>query len=254
MEHHEVYAVATLVIGGSRGIGLEIARAFARNGQTVLINYATDSERAEAARDGILGEGGSCFLVPGDISTPKGCIGLAEQVAQQTPHLDQVVHSAVMAYATGTLEADPEQFSRAIAVNGLSLLYVVQAMSSLLRRGSSIFYLSSRGGRTVIENYAAIGVGKALAESLVRYLAVELAPKGIRINCIAPGIVETDAVRAVFGENAGELVARSGASNPSGRGVESGDYTELMQFLASPAAAYITGQIISVNGGANLHA
>lgn len=254
MRHREVYIVATLVIGGSRGIGFEIARAFARNGKTVLINYASNGERAEVARDEILSEGGNCLLVAGDISTPQGCTALAEQVLQHTPHVDQVVHSAVMAFATGALEADPAQFSQAVAVNGLSLLYVVQAMSFLLRRGSSIFYLSSRGGRTVIENYAAIGVGKALAESLVRYLAVELAPKGIRINCIAPGIVETDAVRAVFGEDAGQLVARASASNPSGRGVESTDYTELMQFLASPAAAYITGQTISVNGGANLHA
>ncbi|MEE4110126.1 MAG: SDR family oxidoreductase, partial [Halieaceae bacterium] len=80
------------------------------------------------------------------------------------------------------------------------------------------------------------------------------APLGIRINAIAPGIVETDAVRAVFGDSAGEIVDRSNSSNPSGRGVRSEDYTGLMRFLASPAAEYITGQTVFVNGGANLHA
>lgn len=84
----------------------------------------------------------------------------------------------------------------------------------------------------MIDNYAAIRVGKALAESLVRYLAVELAPKGVRINCISPGIVETEPVRVIFGEGARQLVARSSANNPSVRGVESRDCTELMRFLA----------------------
>ena len=75
-----------------------------------------------------------------------------------------------------------------------------------MRRGSSIFYLTSRGGRIVVPNYAAVGVAKALAESLMRYMAVELAPKGIRINAIAPAIVETDAVKALFGAKAVELI------------------------------------------------
>ena len=246
--------MAALVIGGSKGIGLEIARAFAQDGKTVVINYAEDNARAEEARELITAEGGHCKTLKCDIGTPEGCNNLASQLTEHTDHLEQIVHSAVMAYATGTLSADPDRFTQAVAVNGLSLLYVVQAMNPLLRPGSSIFYLSSRGGRTVVDNYAAIGVGKALAESLVRYLAVELAAQGVRVNCIAPGIVETDAVRAVFGDNAKQLVAHSSAQNPSGRGVQSSDYTELMRFLASPAAEYITGQIFSVNGGANLHA
>jgi NAD(P)-dependent dehydrogenase (short-subunit alcohol dehydrogenase family) len=246
--------VSTLVIGGSRGIGLEIARAFARDGQPVYVNYSTDDERASEARALIEGDGGRCTLIKGDVATPEGCADIARALAAHTPHLDHLVHSAVMAYATDALGADAGRFAQAVSVNGMSLLYITQAVQDLLRRGSSVFYLSSRGGRMVVGNYAAIGVGKALAESLVRYLAVELAPLGIRINAIAPGIVETDAVRAVFGDSAGEIVDRSNSSNPSGRGVRSEDYTGLMRFLASPAAEYITGQTVFVNGGANLHA
>jgi enoyl-[acyl-carrier protein] reductase III len=246
--------VATLVIGGSRGIGLEIARAFARDGGEVYINYASDDDRAAQAHRQIESLGAQCTLVKGDVGTPEGCGRIADTLGTHTAHLDHVVHSAVMAYAGTVLDADAGRFSQALAVNGTSLFYLTQALQGLLRRGSSIYYLSSRGGRTVIGNYAAIGVGKALAESLVRYLAVELAPRGVRINAIAPGIVETDAVRAVFGEKTSEIIAQQSASNPSGRGVRSEDYTELMRFLASPAAEYITGQVFFVNGGANLHA
>ena len=246
--------MATLVIGGSRGIGLEIARAFARDGNPVYINYSSDDSRAAEARQRIEDEGGQCTLIKGNVATAEGCADIARELEAHTPKLDHLVHCAVMAYATDTLSADPTRFAQAVSVNGMSLLYITQAVERLLRRGSSVFYLSSRGGRMVIGNYAAIGVGKALAESLVRYLAVELAPRGIRINAIAPSIVETDAVRAVFGEHTSEIVAQSNAGNPSGRGVRSEDYTELMRFLASPAAEYITGQTLFINGGSNLHA
>lgn len=246
--------MSTLVLGGSRGIGLEIASAFARKGNHVFINYAGNDSVADTAEQRISREGGHCTLIKADVSTPEGCAAIAQAVQQVTDRLDQLVHSAVMAYPTTTLDADIVRFDKAVSVNGLSLLYVTQAIEHLLTRGSTIFYLTSRGGRTVVNNYAAIGVSKALAESLVRYMAVELAPRGIRINCIAPGIVETEAVRAVFGDNASSLVAQAGNQNPSGRGVQSDDYAELMHFLASPAAEYITGQTFFVNGGANLHA
>ena len=103
-------------------------------------------------------------------------------------------------------------------------------------------------------NYAAVGVAKALAESLMRYMAVELAPKGIRINAIAPAIVETDAVRKLFGDGAGEIVRASAAHNPTGRGVLDSDYTSLMRWLAAPEAEFVQGQVVFVNGGANLSA
>lgn len=245
--------VVTLVLGGSRGIGLEIASAFARDGNHVFINYAGNDAVAHDAKQRIVNEGGSCKLVKADVSTPEGCAVIVQAVQRETDSVDQLVHSAVMAYPTSILDAEQARFAKAVSVNGLSLLYITQALEGLLTRGSTVFHLTSRGSRMVVDNYAAIGVGKALAESLVRYMAVELAPRGIRINCIAPGIVETEAVRAVFGDSASSIVAQSGEKNPSGRGIQSEDYTELMRFLASPAAEYITGQTFYVNGGANLH-
>ena len=88
----------------------------------------------------------------------------------------------------------------------------------------------------------------------MRYMAVELAPKGVRINAIAPAIVETDAVRTLFGAEAPEIVRRAASHNPSGRGVTDADYTTLIRWLASPEAEFVQGQVIFVNGGANLSA
>jgi enoyl-[acyl-carrier protein] reductase III len=243
-----------LVAGGTKGIGLAIAKAFAKGAGDVFLAYHSDGQAARAAQEAVTAAGGRAHLIKADIGTPEGCERMVEAIRGTCGKLDQLVHCAVDAYATATLDADPEKFAKAVSTNGTSLLYLVQAALPLLRRGSSIFYLTSRGGRVVVPNYAAVGVAKALAESLMRYLAVELAPKGIRINAVAPAIVETDAVRALFGANAVELVRSSASHNPSGRGVTDDDYTNLMRWLASPEAEFIQGQVMFVNGGANLSA
>jgi enoyl-[acyl-carrier protein] reductase III len=246
--------VSILVVGGTKGIGLAIARAFAPDAGDVFLGYHGDEQAAGLAAKAVAAAGGRAHLVKADVGTPEGCAALADAVRSKCASLDQVVHSAVDAYATTTLGADPLRFANALSTNGTSLLYLVQATLPLLRRGSSVFYLTSRGGRMVVPNYGAVGVAKALAESLMRYLAVELAPEGIRINAIAPAIVETDAVRALFGDNAGNIVRESASHNPSGRGVIDGDYTSLMRWLSSAEAGFIQGQVFFVNGGANLSA
>jgi enoyl-[acyl-carrier protein] reductase III len=246
--------MSILITGGTKGIGLAIAKAFAHDAGDVFLNYHSDEAAAQDAAAQIAAGGGRARLVKADVGTPDGCAAVIAAVRRTTDRLDQIVHCAVDAYATTALDADPARFARAVTTNGTSLLFLVQAALPLLDRGSTIFFLTSRGGRVVVPNYAAIGVAKAMAESLMRYLAVELAPKGIRINAIAPAIVETDAVRSLFGSRAGDLVRASARDNPSGRGVSARDYTALMRWLASPEAEYIQGQVIFVNGGANLSA
>lgn len=246
--------MAILVTGGTKGIGLEIAKSFSRPGEGVFLNYHSDVAAAESAQAEIAALGAECHLIKADAGTMAGATELAAVIRGKRQRLDQVVHCAVDAYASPALEADPERFTRAAVTNGISILYIVQACLDLMARGSTVFFMTSRGGRIVVENYAAIGAGKAMAESLIRYLATELAPKGIRINSIAPSIVETDAVRALFGAKVKSLMEHAASSNPSGRAVQSADYTNLMRFLASPEAEFITGQIFFVNGGSNLSA
>lgn len=244
--------MSVLVTGGTRGIGLTVARSFAAPGRRIFVNYRQDRVAAESAVALLESQGAVAEAVAADVGTPAGCAALLSAVTGAGEPLDQLVHCAVRPLPGQVLDADPDAFNTAVQVNGMSLMYLVQAGSPHMRCGSSVIYLTSRGGRVVIPNYAAIGVAKALAESLMRYLAVELAPRGIRINAVAPGIVETQAVTTLFGEQARGLVDQAAASNPSGRGVKAEDYTSLIHWLASDEAAYIQGQVVYVNGGANL--
>ena len=184
--------MSILVTGGIKGIGFAIAKRFAKPNTDVFLNYHNDDASAAIAQLEIEQLGARCHLIRGDVSTPLGSNTVLDRVNAKVDQLDQLVHCAVRVIAAPTLQVDPDDFTRAVNLNGTALLYLVQAALPLLKRGSTVFFLSSRGGRTVIKNYAAVGVGKALAESLIRYLAVELAPRGIRINAIAPGAVDTD--------------------------------------------------------------
>ena len=246
--------MSIFVSGGTKGIGLAIALRFAQPGTPVFLNYHSDDAAAQRAKAQVEAKGARCELIKCDIGTPQGAQAALDAVAQHTNRLDQLVHCAVRVIAQPMLEIDLQQFDRALSTNGTALLYLVRAALPLLQRGSTVFFLSSRGGRAVVKNYAAVGAGKALAECLMRYLAVELAPRGVRINTVAPGMVDTDALRAVFGDDTDQLLANNAAQNPSGRGVRDEDYCSLIEYLASPAAEMIQGQVIFVNGGHNLTA
>ncbi|MBT3172999.1 MAG: SDR family oxidoreductase [Rhodospirillaceae bacterium] len=246
--------MAILVTGGSKGIGLQIALSFSEPGNQVFLNYASDDQAAALAQQAVQALGAECHLLKGDAGTPEGCKRIMHTVAENVEQLDQLVHCAVRAVPHPALECDLVEFTNAVNLNGTALLYLTQAAMPLLKRGSTIFFLSSRGSRIVVPNYAAIGVAKSLGECLVRYLAAELAPHGIRINTVSPGVVDTEAVRTLFGDDADEIVRHAAENNPSGRGVEHADYTNMIRFLASPEAEFVQGQTIFINGGANLMA
>ena len=107
---------------------------------------------------------------------------------------------------------------------------------------------------SAVPQYAALGAAKSLAESLIRYLVIELAPLGVRINSVSPSAVDTEGLRQVYGAATKAVPEQSAKDNPSGRNVEHDDYCSLIEYLASPAAAMIQGQVIFVNGGAYLSA
>jgi NAD(P)-dependent dehydrogenase (short-subunit alcohol dehydrogenase family) len=241
--------MAVLITGGTKGVGLAIAKRLAQPGAQIIVNYLSDSAAAEAALAELSALGADAHAFACDVATPAGARALLAQAASVAGHLDLLVHCAVRVLVGPILDADPDAFGEAIAMNGTSLVYLVQAARPLLRRGSSIVFLSSRGSRQVVPNYAAIGAGKALAEALTRYLVPELAPLGVRINCVAPGTLDTQAVRDLFGAGTDDFLASEAAGNPSGRNIDHDDYTGLVAFLASPQAAMIQGQTIFVNGG-----
>jgi NAD(P)-dependent dehydrogenase (short-subunit alcohol dehydrogenase family) len=246
--------MAILVTGGTKGIGLAIARRFAKPGTDVFLNYRADDAAAASARAEIEALGARCAVIRRDVGTPEGARAVLAEIAARTDRLDQLVHCAVKVVAEPLLSIDLAAFTEAVNLNGTALVYLVQAARPLLKPGASVFFLSSRGGRTPLANYAAVGAGKALAECLVRYLALELAPIGVRANCVAPSAVDTEALRQVYGERTPEIIRQSATANPSGRNVTDDDYCALIEFLASPAATMIQGQVVFVNGGSYLAA
>ena len=242
----------TLVItGGTKGIGLAIAEHLARPDRQLVLAYRSDDDAAAAARARLAPTGAR-------VSTVQVNVGDVEEVGRLMAGLQDdgeplhIVHSAAMIYPTSLLEADIARFDEAMHVNGLSLFYLVRKALPLLSRGSSIVLISSAGARTVSANYAALGVGKAMAESLMRYLVSELAPRGIRINAVAPGLVATSSVAGMVGgeEAAARVFERAARSNPSGRMSRDADYAAVVAFLLSPAAEFVQGQVIHANGGA----
>jgi NAD(P)-dependent dehydrogenase (short-subunit alcohol dehydrogenase family) len=241
-----------IVTGGIKGIGLAIAEHLARPGQRLVLAYRSDDAAAAAAKAQLEATGALVTTVRADVGQPAEAARLMAQVEVEVDSPTHLIHSAAMIYPTGLLDADLETFSQAMQVNGLSLLYLVQAALPLFTPGSSVVLISSAGARAVSANYAALGVGKALAESLMRYLSQELAPRGVRINAVAPGLVATTSVASMVGgeDAAARVFERAARSNPSGRMSRDSDYTGVVEFLLSSAAEFVQGQVIHANGGA----
>lgn len=242
--------MATLITGGTKGIGLAIAERLSRPGEALVLAYLADDTAAIEAKRRCEAKGARVTTLRSDVSTIAGCEALMREIGK-LGGLKHIVHSAAMVYPTGMLDADLEKFTRAMQANGLSLFYLVRTAMPMLGRGSSIVFISSAGARTARPGYAALGVGKALAEAVIRYLVPELAPLGIRINAASPGLVHTTSVAKMTGseERAEKRVRDAAAANPSGRASKDSDYTSLVEYLLSPDAEFIQGQVIHANGG-----
>ncbi len=237
---------SVLVTGGSRGIGREIARRFAELGAArVAIGYLRNDRAAEEAAAGIEALGADVTLVRGNVSSGK----VAEQVEALGP-LDVLVHNAATGVARPALETEDKHFDWTMSANARALLALARAAVPTMEAGSSIVALSSLGSQRVLENYVLVGASKAALESIVRHLAVELAPRGIRVNAVSPGVVETDALDAF--PNREQMLSWSLARTPAGRLVEPGDVAGAVCFLCSPGAEMIRGQVLVVDGGYSL--
>ena len=237
-----------LITGGTKGIGLAVARHLAPRGESLVLGWQGDEA---AARDAVAELGPIARAVRADVGDAAACARLVREAGEMGGPL-HIVHSAASIYPTALLEADLTAFEGAIRTNGLSLLYLVQAALPWLAPGSSIVFITSAGARQVLANYAALGCAKALAESLIRYMVPELAPRGVRINAVAPGLVATTSVaKMAGGEQAAERVLDRGArANPSGRLAEGADYAAVVDFLLGDGARFVQGQVIHANGGA----
>jgi NAD(P)-dependent dehydrogenase (short-subunit alcohol dehydrogenase family) len=244
--------MSVVVAGGTKGIGLELAHALTEPGENVVIGYGSDETAAESARVRLEAAERIVTVVREDVGTPRGVGVLISAAAALAEPIRVLVHSTVRVVTGPLMDLSEEDLAHTLAVNATSLLWLTRAARPHLERGSSVLYLTSRGVRTYVPGYGTVGPAKSYADGLIRYLAVELAPHGIRVNGLAPSTQDTDALRDVFGDRTDEVIAAAKAKNPSGRLVEPDDYCATARFLASREAAMITGQTLFVYGGADL--
>ncbi len=231
-----------LVTGGSRGIGRAIALRFAREGAArVAIGYLRNDKAAEETAAELRAAGAEPVLVRGNVSSSR----VLEEVEALGP-LDVLVHNAASGVVREALETEEKHWDWTLGANARALLELAKAAAPQMPSGSSIVGISSLGSQRVLPNYALIGVSKAALEALVRYLAVELAPRGIRVNAVSAGVVETGALEHFPNR---EDMLTVGRANPAGRLVEPEDVAAAVSFLCSPGAEMIRGHLLVVDGG-----
>jgi enoyl-[acyl-carrier protein] reductase III len=237
---------SVFVTGGSRGIGKAIALRFAELGAArVAIGYLRNDSAAEAAAEELRSAGAEPVLVRGNVSSERVVGQVAELGA-----LDGLVHNAATGVIRPALEVEKKHWDWTVDANAHALLALAQAAAPQMKPGASIVGISSLGSTRVLENYVLVGTSKAALESLVRYLAVELAPRGIRVNAVSAGVVETEALDHFPNKDAMLRMARE--ATPAGRMVEPGDVADAVTWLCSSGAAMVCGHTLVVDGGFSL--
>ena len=238
---------SVLVTGGTRGIGLAIAHRLVRDGasRAVLGYFRNDDAAATAARE-LEAAGAEVVLVRGNVASQK----TVDELAAAGPYR-VVVHNAATGVMRPALEAEDKHWDWTLNANARSLLALARATAPAMERGSAIVAISSLGSQRVLDNYILVGTSKAALESVMRYLAVELAPRGIRVNAVSAGVVYTDALD--FFPNKDEMLATVDRT-PAGRIVEANDVAAAVSFLCSDDAAMVCGHTLIVDGGFSLPA
>ena len=236
-----------LVTGGSRGIGREIALRFARQGaDRVAIGYLRSDRAAAETGEELAAIGSEPLLLRGNLADSSRVAALLDEVGQ----LDIVVANAATGVIRPALELEEKHWDWTLDANARSLFTLARLAGPRLPAGGSIIALSSLGSARVLENYVLVGVSKAAIEALVRYFAVELAPRDVRVNAVSAGLVETSALD--YFPDRERMLTHFRERTPAGRLVEPADIADTVCFLASPQATMIRGQTLIIDGGYSL--
>ncbi len=236
-----------LVTGAARGIGRAIALKLARAGCDVAVLFHTSQDEAEAVCAAITALGRQALAIPTDVSDPASLTEAFAMFRQRFDRLDLVVSNAATGVLRPALELTLKHWRRCLETNALALNLLAQQAVPLMGEGGRIIALSSLGASRAIPHYAFIGASKAALESVVRSLAQELGPRGIRVNTVSAGVVDTDALKCF--PNREQLLAEYARRTPAGPTLTPEDVANAVYLLCLPEAAMITGHTLVVDGG-----
>jgi 3-oxoacyl-[acyl-carrier protein] reductase len=239
-----------LVTGASRGIGRACSLALAQGGAQILIHYGRGKAEAEAVAAEIRNTGGRVEIVGSDLATADGAHNLAKQVRGIVgDRLDILVANAGVSKAASIEDTTVEDFDRLFAINVRSPFFLIQQTLPILGSGSSIVFVSSLAAHAVVGTLGAYAATKGAIDTLVKYFASALGPRGIRVNAVAPGVVDTE-MSNFTKTDAGQKYALNMQALQRLAGPE--DIAPAVAFLASDEARWITGDTVHVDGGSKL--
>ncbi len=240
------------ISGGSRGIGRAISLSQAQKGTTLFINYLRDDEAALKVKKEAEKKGAKVYLLPGNIGDPDTILSLFKSIQEKVNHLDVLIHNAALGVFKPVHQLREKDWDISLDVNSKALLFLTQSALPLMKHhgGGKIVAISSLGSTHFTPNYGAIGISKAALESLVSYLAVELAPLKIHVNAVSGGLVETDSLKMF--PNFHEMKKEFLRHTPGGRLATPEDIAKVVSFLLGPESDWIYGQTLIADGGYSL--
>jgi len=239
-----------LITGASRGIGRASALALAKDGAQVLVHYGRGAAEAEAVVAQIRKAGGHADAIAADLSAPDGSHKLAKQVRSVVgDRLDILIANAGIAVGGSIEETSVEAFDQMFAVNVRAPFFLVQQLLPILGKGSSVVFVSSLAAHASVAGLSAYAATKGAVSTLVTHFAAALGERGIRVNAVAPGVVDTDMSKFARTEAGRDFTLAMQALK---RVAQPDDIGDVVAFLASDAARWITGDVVRVDGGSKL--
>ncbi|MDO5736164.1 MAG: SDR family oxidoreductase [Propionibacteriaceae bacterium] len=238
-----------LITGGNSGIGAAVAIAFAREGADVAVNYLPgEDENAQWIKGVIEAAGRKAVLLPGDLSDRRTCEELPQRAVDGLGGIDILVNNAGMQVACDSLEdLSDEQFTATFTLNIIGMYRVTRAALPHLSAGSSIINTTSRQAYTPVISALDYASTKGAINNFTKGLAQQLAPRGIRVNCVAPGPIFT--TLTFSGAVPEKDLPTFGHNSPMGRAGQPTEVAPAYVFLASPESSYVVGETLNVNGG-----
>ncbi len=236
-----------LITGGSRGIGRAIAIRLAENGVNIVVNYVRHRRDAEETVAAVRAKGVECLAIKANVAREADVTRMFDEIRESHSRLDILVSNAASGVLKPVMELTTRHWNWAMDINARALLTLAQHAVPMMERGGRIMAVSSLGAIRAVPNYTVVGASKAALESLVRHLAVELGPRGILVNTISAGVVDTDALKKF--PNRDQIISQSLERTPLGRLTTPDDVADLALFLCSDLASMIHGQVVVVDGG-----